>query len=416
MTRYHIHPTTGTPAACRATQGRCPFGASQDHYESKEAARSAFETQMHSEILKKPEFEPVIAEYVKDLFGYHIEKTDDVDVKALLRHTQDELATSASLIKLSRTVALYTAAAADLDDDTDENLSEASLTVAEVADHLKEHYRVMSYTYPSPEEKEAMLQALRMKLSMMKRRNLNRAVLQAGEGEVVTGGHNAVIVSDPNSVTAGEVLRSVFAESVYYGEAREAQLDKARMEVEARGTELIKAFSPNGVFLPPRAHRGIGVELPEGFKFLDSGAEANVYLHEASDTVYKLPHDASYTVEDELADASDSPYKRRYALNSVVFKAASAYEKVNRQWLNDEIDAEYLPTHFMTLEDEAETPVGMIVQPYLDESRYMKYYPAGPELFFDEETAGVADVHTGNLRLDRKTGKLVLFDCLFELD
>jgi hypothetical protein len=40
---YHISPTTGNPNKCGAKPGNCPFGAPAEHYESKEAARTAYE-------------------------------------------------------------------------------------------------------------------------------------------------------------------------------------------------------------------------------------------------------------------------------------------------------------------------------------------------------------------------------------
>ncbi len=44
--RYHISPRTGNPSICRA-RGKCPFGDMQsDHFDSREAAREAYEERM----------------------------------------------------------------------------------------------------------------------------------------------------------------------------------------------------------------------------------------------------------------------------------------------------------------------------------------------------------------------------------
>lgn len=43
MTVYHINPDTGNPGACKAKPGQCPFGAEDQHFSSKEAARTAYE-------------------------------------------------------------------------------------------------------------------------------------------------------------------------------------------------------------------------------------------------------------------------------------------------------------------------------------------------------------------------------------
>jgi len=40
---FHIHPKTGEAGACKAEQGRCPYGAPNEHYPTREAAQAAFE-------------------------------------------------------------------------------------------------------------------------------------------------------------------------------------------------------------------------------------------------------------------------------------------------------------------------------------------------------------------------------------
>jgi hypothetical protein len=47
MAKYHINPQTGNPGACRAKE-KCPFGDTDHHYDSKEAARQAFEASNQS--------------------------------------------------------------------------------------------------------------------------------------------------------------------------------------------------------------------------------------------------------------------------------------------------------------------------------------------------------------------------------
>lgn len=43
MTQYHISPTTGNPNLCRAQPGKCPFGANEPHFATKDEARTAYE-------------------------------------------------------------------------------------------------------------------------------------------------------------------------------------------------------------------------------------------------------------------------------------------------------------------------------------------------------------------------------------
>lgn len=49
MAKYHINKK-GEPGACYATR-KCPFGDVEDHYESKELARNAYETKMTNELI-----------------------------------------------------------------------------------------------------------------------------------------------------------------------------------------------------------------------------------------------------------------------------------------------------------------------------------------------------------------------------
>lgn len=52
MTKYHVNPATGNPGACRATQ-RCPFGSlEEDHFDSPEQARGAYEASQGNSFAK----------------------------------------------------------------------------------------------------------------------------------------------------------------------------------------------------------------------------------------------------------------------------------------------------------------------------------------------------------------------------
>ncbi len=45
MAKFHVNPATGEPGICRARRN-CPFGGAEEHYDSKEAARAAYERKM----------------------------------------------------------------------------------------------------------------------------------------------------------------------------------------------------------------------------------------------------------------------------------------------------------------------------------------------------------------------------------
>lgn len=46
MAIYHVNPNTGNPNICRAEKGGCPFGGTNEHYDTKAEAREAYEKQM----------------------------------------------------------------------------------------------------------------------------------------------------------------------------------------------------------------------------------------------------------------------------------------------------------------------------------------------------------------------------------
>lgn len=54
---YHIIPKTGNVRVCQAKKGRCPFGTSEEHYNSRAAAQSAFEKKMSAKSVSKPRLE-----------------------------------------------------------------------------------------------------------------------------------------------------------------------------------------------------------------------------------------------------------------------------------------------------------------------------------------------------------------------
>lgn len=414
---YHIHPVTGTPALCRAQKGHCPFGARQEHFDSKEAARSAFEEQMKEELLPAQPYDPVTGEGVRELFDFHISRAEDPDVKTLLERTKEELATATSVVKLNRISALYLSAANDLDDD--ENLAAASDMIGALADHLRIYYRHRRpyMGFDGDEENLELRDAREAILDILKdekTRNLNQRIIEGEEnGLVATKSYNVAIVKDEDAVeeSLGEFIRNVDADGRYYGKASIAKNTEAKRFVEGKAQELVKTFSENGVFNAPGKHdRAVG-KLPEGFRFLSGGEESNVYVHYESETVYKIPHAEAATRDKSLTQGDD--YERN-SLNAVVFHAESAYKRIDREKLAKDFEAEYLNTYFLSLKDEKGKPVGVIVQPYLDEDRYMHYSLTSEERF-DSRDAGVSDVHDGNVRLDRKTGRLVLFDCLFML-
>lgn len=51
MPKYHINPATGNPNVCRARAGGCPFASEDNHYDTKEDARAAYEASMDGSLV-----------------------------------------------------------------------------------------------------------------------------------------------------------------------------------------------------------------------------------------------------------------------------------------------------------------------------------------------------------------------------
>lgn len=49
---YHVNPQTGNPGVCKAEAKGCPFGGTEEHFTSKDAARAHYEDQMKSGVLE----------------------------------------------------------------------------------------------------------------------------------------------------------------------------------------------------------------------------------------------------------------------------------------------------------------------------------------------------------------------------
>ena len=54
MAKYHINPKSGEVGPCRA-QSSCPFGGIQDHYDTADAARAAYEAKQGSSFAEEAE-------------------------------------------------------------------------------------------------------------------------------------------------------------------------------------------------------------------------------------------------------------------------------------------------------------------------------------------------------------------------
>lgn len=80
---YHISPRSGEPGHCKAAPGNCPFASETDHYETKEAARTAYENSMAagSASIRKPAtvevlYSPIESPFNSDDYTYLVNGSD----------------------------------------------------------------------------------------------------------------------------------------------------------------------------------------------------------------------------------------------------------------------------------------------------------------------------------------------------
>lgn len=86
MARYHINEK-GEPGLCKAKPGNCPLGSADEHHDSPEAARAAYEQKQHSSFSSsrpqdQSEFviEPIKAERIKEHDVYEGSEVTSVQV------------------------------------------------------------------------------------------------------------------------------------------------------------------------------------------------------------------------------------------------------------------------------------------------------------------------------------------------
>jgi hypothetical protein len=71
---YHVNPETGATGKCSATKGGCPFGSTDEHFTSAEAARAAFESSQKtfSGVSKSADLSTILPDW-HDKLPSHIE-------------------------------------------------------------------------------------------------------------------------------------------------------------------------------------------------------------------------------------------------------------------------------------------------------------------------------------------------------
>lgn len=253
--------------------------------------------------------------------------------------------------------------------------------------------------------------------------------LETGD-RIFDGVNEFVFVTDDGQEHT--VREELAAAEAYPGRFTLAQ-DKALEEVQAQGAVLARLLSDeHGHFqLPPKAGRGrlevdrLGwpAQFPprEGFRLLGGGGEVNVYLHEPTQMVYKVPHRDSLVFGEEKSRERFTEEGKRQVVKRAVYLTESKYAevegalaRVHQAEVPLAEDVEYLKTYFVNSRTAAGDVVPFTVQPKLDPEVHRPFEPAYGDPDLDVVLNNhFSDVHSGNISYNMKTGKIVLFDCLY---
>lgn len=162
---------------------------------------------------------------------------------------------------------------------------------------------------------------------------------------------------------------------------------------------LVRALSDRkGVFAVPRkaVKSEYGDAVGSDFVVLGSGEEKNVYLHKPSGTVYKIDHDRNGNIN----------------MNGRVHAVERALEGIDGARLR-EVSSRYASTIVHTVLDRRGREVPVVVQAFLDPDVWVPYDPLTVVEKNMMASAGVSDLHGGNIVMRADTLEVVLFDCLY---
>lgn len=451
MNKYHFHPITGAVGRCSA-KIECPFGdLVDDHFENSSQAHQAFEKSMTNLMFGQGENSKWM-NVMRDV----IERSSTVLSEEAMKHRGDVrgylMKASLDVARVSeienvRILASLHQSLLREGSGLDSNMKKAALKVAGVLARLEmydwryaggihllklpdeEYDKIISaLNWMHPEEdykfttrfgenlsREKQLEKLEhdAKKFLDESFDVNSYTMNdviystdalefdAGEDCVNSYKGNVVVVSCGNNpITVREAMlqgeKSLVVGRAAYGEASRMVRDTGRKLVEQfyvkkAGIDVFNAPEP--------------LEDPEDEDFLciAKGQENNAYLHKPTMMVYKIPHKESRLMGFDGQDYIENELKNYNLVNRTAL-AAKGVEYVNTQ---------YFTAPFSS---RGNRKISIVAQPYLDPNRYVPVDMSVMMKYDVSQVGGVDDLHPGNTKLDLKTGKIVLFDCLMDVD
>lgn len=143
----------------------------------------------------------------------------------------------------------------------------------------------------------------------------------------------------------------------------------------------------------------------EGYTFISSGMERNVYLSPDGNFVYKLPNDYEQYDDNIYGKAGEISQMAKMVSQEQSYKAVRASLRGNTA-------LRYAETSYHAPRDAKGLSVPIIQQEYLSPEEYEDTGLSREELQELAKPHGMRDVHRHNVLRHRATGTLVFFDCL----
>lgn len=400
--RFHLNTETGRIGECRAEPGHCPLksenGSEFQHFSSLQEARGCYEEQMRSRLF--PDEGDSLTRFSRALHRAVRENPILSRIEAedgLLTSRFDHRNRSQSYIRAD---IIYRQKADEAKLNGDDDRAEGYLKLSTISSYMTQAEMTASYFKISRSERVESYLA----------RNIRAAI-----SEPLRHGWNTDYLNEVREdlEDSRELIRQ--SEKVRTEDGREVPFDRAVLGSDDDGRPVRLSPESRRKVMETIRHNaddlvdGIGGELPnpndeeiqcpEGFEFLDSGAEGVVYLHRRTMIVYKIPHTRNPYFVGSKNSEDDMRISRR--LNKLFRKSLKDSRKPPKGY-------KYLPTFPLTA---GERRMGITAQPYMDPARFDPYTIVGSSQK-DLAARGYNDLHEGNISADVRTGIVYMHDCL----
>lgn len=436
MPRYHVHPITGVPDVCHAKM-ECPFGDVQtDHYSTKKEARQAFEQSMKHRMFDSNGSDDKevrrIQEEASEILAEAASKSKDPVRGYLMKASLDvltpEISDEADIMLSYHYAVMRSYKVFDSENSLSNSMTKASNLVQRSTEMVRDAMlksETGSDSYMLFNEKDRIAWMKQAFYGRGKAEDVSAIVSFSHADSIDIDDTKIFTVMDDkqNPITIREAISDTHPDGVYVGRVT---VEKAETVIREQAENLVKNLEYSEGFVLPDKNWDMG---ESGFRRIAAGGESVIYLDEKTMMAYKIPHSDSlhfsnvgevqfyYDEETGESVVDESDLQQNVAeFNNVsqplLINSQRRYDVVDRDEL-EYMNASYAKTYFMGIKDSAGRLVPVIAQPYLDPERYVPFH-ANPELVSSLSNIGLTDVNAANMRVDVKTNKIVVFDCILD--